>query len=651
MPGGRGGPPLTRWLAGFMPNPPAGVLAFLEPCPEVGLEDLPCHKQLFWGLPPQPMLSSLLWELEQFVGAETMKAHRADAIEEILVKGGPQMLLKILSQVTQREGYEKLALQALWLLQALAAESPTQRWAGTMNESVNAAMQLTFRLCGGYSNSDHPHLLAAILSFLASCASRCVICCEESSAGTAKWKLMLQLINAALASLEASRSKEGKAGKEGKEGKEGKDAQAAAEAACHMVAQVSSHRPLGVVPEHQELYVKLLGLFSAAVEHEIVTEAAAEALLHITLRSNELKLEILRLIGHFGFEHALCDALRKCTKLSVKEKILMFLRSISAAQPAKAVVEAFPGQDAGPGIIEVIIETLQSEDPSIQRWGLAALGAICSADEDFAWRGAESGAASAVIWALSAETLAQAKSLEQDALFCAFSLLQTDPSRLVSLLSHKLGRLPGLTASAVARGLRDEGGSSEAAMWGLRIYERICQQHAFLVEPYVGVILDAILAEGCLHGTMIAGSNAVSHLASVCPGAREKLINNYVKMVKALQSMGHRAACEGTEDGRQREQELTDWVQVLVDIIGPPRPVKSDDQIQCEQIRDEEAEEMSKSVSKSKSNQGSKSNAGTKSHNGTKLESASRPGTKLGTKESSGVSRTKSKLQDKTDVF
>ena len=48
----------------------------------------------------------------------------------------------------------------------------------------------------------------------------------------------------------------------------------------------------------------------------------------------------------------------------------------------------------------------------------------------------------------------------------------------------------------------------------------------------------AMLAENCLHGTMVAASNAVSHLASVCPVAREKLLARYVSLVKAGQLAG-----------------------------------------------------------------------------------------------------------------
>lgn len=36
MPGSTSGPPLARWLAGYMPEVPKGVLAFLSPPPEAG---------------------------------------------------------------------------------------------------------------------------------------------------------------------------------------------------------------------------------------------------------------------------------------------------------------------------------------------------------------------------------------------------------------------------------------------------------------------------------------------------------------------------------------------------------------------------------------------------------------------------------------
>ncbi|CAE8654174.1 unnamed protein product, partial [Polarella glacialis] len=127
-------------------------------------------------------------------------------------------------------------------------------------------------------------------------------------------------------------------------------------------------------------------------------------------------------------------------------------------------------------------------------------------------------------------------------------------------------------AAAIARGLREEGGSCQSSLWGLRIFEWISQAHAFTVEPYVGVIVDAMLAEGCLHGTMIAGANAVSHLGAVCPGAAVRLGPHRVQLMKTIQQMAHAAAADGLPDSRQREKELLDWVQVLVDILGPSRP-------------------------------------------------------------------------------
>ena len=44
---------------------------------------------------------------------------------------------------------------------------------------------------------------------------------------------------------------------------------------------------------------------------------------------------------------------------------------------------------------------------------------------------------------------------------------------------------------------------------------------------------EAMLDPNCLYGTMVAAANAVSHLASVGPIAREKLRKRYVSMVKA----------------------------------------------------------------------------------------------------------------------
>ena len=47
--------------------------------------------------------------------------------------------------------------------------------------------------------------------------------------------------------------------------------------------------------------------------------------------------------------------------------------------------------------------------PGVQRWGLAALGTICSVDEALAHRAVDAGATKSVIWALGAEVLSQAR--------------------------------------------------------------------------------------------------------------------------------------------------------------------------------------------------------------------------------------------------
>ena len=337
LPGSNSGPPLTRWLAGFMPEPPKGALAFLRPPPEAGLEDLPCHKALFWGPSPPstPELSShLLWELTEFVGAATMIIHRAAATEEILIKGGPQMLLAILeSQITK--GQDDLALKLLWLLQALAAESPTDRWADTMNEALSPAMSIPDWLGHGYEQiGQHPRVLAAILSFLASCASQCARCREECS--TSRWPRILRLIFSAFGSLEKDYDEE--------------HAQAA-RAACRMTSQVAAHHPIDV-EEHKELILKLLGFLSKGA-HEELTEAAAEALLYTTFRCNESKLRVLQLI-HEHDQDCISEALTKSTRSSCIERILIFIRSLCAAQPPFAVLDAFPEGCYEGGIVDVV---------------------------------------------------------------------------------------------------------------------------------------------------------------------------------------------------------------------------------------------------------------------------------------------------------
>ena len=162
-------------------------------------------------------------------------------------------------------------------------------------------------------------------------------------------------------------------------------------------------------------------------------------------------------------------------------------------------------------------------------------------------------------------------------------------------------------------------------------------------DSRVGVLFGGVGAMLGIGGVLPDLPEVESSLHIPCA---EWLFPRYVQLVKALQSMGHIAASDGTQEGQEKERELMDWVQVLVDILGPPRPVKSDDQIEHEQLVLEEEEAVSaKAVSKS----GTKSNSGTKSRTGTKLEATSRNGTKQpSSKEpsrlqgSKGPSRTKS---------
>eukprot|EP00931_Biecheleriopsis_adriatica_P035988 TRINITY_DN20757_c0_g1_i1.p1 TRINITY_DN20757_c0_g1~~TRINITY_DN20757_c0_g1_i1.p1 ORF type:complete len:891 (+),score=108.09 TRINITY_DN20757_c0_g1_i1:149-2821(+) len=641
-PGGAGGPPLTRWLAGFLPLPPEGAEAFLELPPYTGLEDLPCHKTLFWGpLPPSnPVISRhLLWELTEFLGSITMRIHRTLANKEILIKGGPQILLKILE--TQVTGNEPLALQVLWLLQALVADSPTDRWARTMDEAVAAALTLPDRLCGGYENvGDYPKLLAAILALLGSSCARCPLCLEGIAFGGTgqNWPRVLKLSLAALSSVSgAAACTDPTADIPATHLAE---CSAAARAACQLVSQAASYRPLSRA-DHVELFTMLLSTVCYATSQgagQDLTRFAAEALLYATVRCNECKLEVLRLLRE-GLEQPFACALNQLTMLRAIDKFLSLVRSLASAEPKSAVSDGFSHGCLQDGIVDAVVNCLsrESQDAAVQRWGLAALGSLSMADDKFAQRAGDYGACSCVLWALGADTLSSGKYVEQEGLFCAYSFLGTEICREEFKKSR---RLPGLTAGAIDRGLRREGGSCEAALWGLRIYGKICRKDPFTVEPFVGTIVNAMLAEGCLHGTMVAGSFVVSHLANVCPTARSKLLSSRVQLFKALQAMAHDAAAEGTPDGRAREHELLDWVQVLIDIIGPPRPHRDEDELlEDELLEDEDGEEVG-SKAESKSRTGTKLNSGSPASAGApKSGSKSRSGTKL----DSGATRTKSK--------
>ena len=65
-------------------------------------------------------------------------------------------------------------------------------------------------------------------------------------------------------------------------------------------------------------------------------------------------------------------------------------------------------------------------------------------------------------------------------------------------------------------------------------FETTSMTEAILVEKKISIhSSEAMLDPNCLYGTMVAAANAVSHLASVGPIAREKLRKRYVSMVKA----------------------------------------------------------------------------------------------------------------------
>lgn len=165
------------------------------------------------------------------------------------------------------------------------------------------------------------------------------------------------------------------------------------------------------------MILKLLEMLAKSAQiGEELTQAAAEALLYTTFRCNTSKLRVLQLLRRH-FASCISQALASSSGLCA-EKVLTFLRSLASARPPSAVFEAFPeGQE---GVVDVVIRSLSRHqtDPGVQRWGLAALGTLCSADERLAQRAVDAGAASSVIWALGADVLSQAPSCASSAVAC-----------------------------------------------------------------------------------------------------------------------------------------------------------------------------------------------------------------------------------------
>ena len=97
----------------------------------------------------------------------------------------------------------------------------------------------------------------------------------------------------------------------------------------------------------------------------------------------------------------------------VVERVLLFLRSLAAARPPSAVVEAFPDAGHEGGLLDVVrlgvgaqwgkarprIQALQRfpAAAAVHRAGLAALGGLAAAGEALAQRAVVAGAAECVM--------------------------------------------------------------------------------------------------------------------------------------------------------------------------------------------------------------------------------------------------------------
>jgi len=296
-------------------------------------------------------------------------------------------------------------------------------------------------------------------------------------------------------------------------------------------------------------------------EAEEVRAAVAEVLLFACLRSNAIKLEVLAAMGQSFLE--LRTMLETAAPTAVS-RLLALVRALAAPEPVDKVIEHL-----SPDLVDTVVHCLckQVSHGEVQRWGTAALGALVIADPLFAER-AEAGGATCVLWALGADALRRVPMLEQETFFCAHALVKNNR---VDLAANGV-QLAGLASGAIQRCLRDYGGGAEAITWGLRLLEAmaIYKGGARLIEPYIGTIVDAMLAPGSHFEAATAGSGVVSHLAASSPSAKERLREHKTLLIRCLQD--HATVEAAVQTGRARAQEMRDWVQILIDVLGDPRP-------------------------------------------------------------------------------
>lgn len=573
-PGGHEGPPLTRWLTGCAAQKPQGVISYPTPPADVGLRKLPAYEPLYWGPRPSargpPAASKaaeLLWELEEFLGAPTQRLVKAAAHLEVLVYGGVDLLVALL-YAHGAACEEKLLLQIFWLLHSLVLQAEYERWVGTMPTVLQAVLVVLI----SRQNLCTDAIYTAGLSLTGACAARCIRC-REDCAGD-EFRQVLQLLEEVL------------------DPRCGRDATAAA-AACRLASQVCSHRNLD--PEEHEVLLAWLqhALTSASPEEALLATgdperaaaeadlqaAAAEVLTYACMRAGSVKAAILKGLGSTG---ELADALERAESIPAS-KLLALLRALSATEDGEQLFEALQGVT----MATVVVGCLQRHagEAPVQRWGFASLGALARADERFVEGIADGGSNCALRALLSFKGRPP---IEQEALFCEHALLKSGHLRLEHDAQVQLARLAAGTVSDSARIAAMQGGSlgatggGEVSAWGLEVLRHLANNRAGLqiVEPYVTVVVQALLTPSLPFGTFVAGSGIVSLLvggpALSSPSVVAFLKGQRVKLTQALQA---KAWGFGEAEGRPcgKEIELLEWCRVVVELLGDHKPSNDED--------------------------------------------------------------------------
>lgn len=544
--GGSGGPPLVRWLLGESPVLPRGA-AFCSKSVStgsrpgtLGLLALPCYKLLFWGAEPgsgpeaAKKAADCIWELDVFTAPARGGPDQVAACEEVLCRGGAKVLCShLMAHAAEAGEQEALLLQMLKILHRLVIHTNEDRWLGAMEEVLSTALNTI--------STDHcpGTLYASALSLATACAS----VCESASRAACKhhWKEIDHIICSSL---------------------KGEHGALAAVTACQLVTQVVSIHPL----DHGE-DAEILNLLQSALvgqweeQHAFAVKvAAADALVFASLHCDTVKLQVLENLAHTGELLPMLET----GSAELVAKVLMLLRSLAACEPREVVAE-----DLAHGTTEALIDALSAHPNhmSVQRWGLAALGALAQASASLAAVAARNGGCDCVVWALGADLFVSHAEVHREGLFCAHSLLRDEKAR--KLCKRPSSRLPGLVSAILARSLESPAqAATEVPLWGARVLERLASSPgggASAVEPYLDALVLVMRTPNCRNATVLAATCAIAHLTNGSPVAYDRLKPFKVLIQKELQ---RRASIASAAGERAAEFEFQDWARVIVDGLG-----------------------------------------------------------------------------------